>query len=130
QFKQHGIKITSDGRFIIDPFSYQTSDPKVFAGGDAVTGPSTAAQAMGMGRKAAESIDLILMKEKRFQLLFKEFNYNNQIPSNLKASPKNRSFKLAVSERVGNFHEVDGGYTGEQARNEVNRCLRCDIKCE
>ena len=129
-FKQGGIKTTTDGRFIINPFTYQTSDPKVFAGGDAVTGPSTAAQAMGMARKAAEAIDLILMNEKRFHLLFKEFKYNNQIPSNLKASPKNISYKLAVSERVGNFHEVDSGYTGEQARNEVNRCLRCDIKCE
>ena len=130
QFIQYGIKVKKDGRLIINPFTYQTSVPKVFAGGDAVTGPSTAAQAMGMARKAAESIDFILMKEKRFHLLFRDFNYSNKVPLNPKMSPKNVAYKLAVGERVGNFHEVDGGFTGEQARNEVNRCLRCDVKCE
>ena len=130
QFIQYGIKVKKDGRLIINPFTHQTSVPKVFAGGDAVTGPSTAAQAMGMARKAAESIDFILMKEKRFHLLFRDFNYSNKVPLNPKMSPKNVAYKLAVGERVGNFHEVDGGFTGEQARNEVNRCLRCDVKCE
>ncbi len=130
QLKNQGVNTTKDGRLIVNPFTFQTSIPNVFSGGDAVTGPSTAAQAMGMARKAAESIDLILMKEKRFHLLFRDFKYNNKVPLNPKSSPKNVSYKLAVSERVGNFHEVDGGYTGEQARNEVNRCLRCDVKCE
>ena len=130
QFIQYGIKVKKDGRLIINPFTHQTSVPKVFAGGDAVTGPSTAAQAMGMARKASESIDFILMKEKRFHLLFRDFNYSNKVPLNPKMSPKNVAYKLAVGERVGNFHEVDGGFTGEQARNEVNRCLRCDVKCE
>ncbi len=130
QFIQYGMKVEKDGRLIINPFTHQTSVPKVFAGGDAVTGPSTAAQAMGMARKAAESIDFILMKEKRFHLLFRDFNYSNKVPLNPKMSPKNVAYKLAVGERVGNFHEVDGGFTGEQARNEVNRCLRCDVKCE
>jgi len=130
QFIQYGIKVKKDGRLIINPFTHQTSVPKVFAGGDAVTGPSTAAQAMGMARKAAESIDFILMKEKRFHLLFRDFNYSNKVPLNPKMSPKNVAYKLAVGQRVGNFHEVDGGFTGEQARNEVNRCLRCDVKCE
>lgn len=130
QLKNQGINTTKDGRLIVNPFTFQTSIPNVFSGGDAVTGPSTAAQAMGMARKAAESIDFILMKEKRFHLLFRDFKYNNLVPLNPKSSPKNVSYKLAVSERVGNFHEVDGGYTGEQARNEVNRCLRCDVKCE
>lgn len=124
-----GLNITTDGRLIVDPFTFQTSNPKIYAGGDAVTGPSTAAEAMGMAKKAAESIDLALMKEKRFHLLFRDFKYKNLIPMNPKVSPKNRSGKLSVKERIGNFQEVEVGYTGEQARNEVNRCLRCDVKC-
>ncbi|MFA6581979.1 MAG: hypothetical protein WCS79_09265, partial [Paludibacter sp.] len=103
--------------------------PGVFAGGDAVTGPATAAEAMGMAKKAAESIDFILMKEKRFHKLFRTFEYANRVPINPKKSAKNRSEKLTVEERIGNFQEVEIGYSGEQARNEVNRCLRCDVKC-
>ena len=111
------------------PFSFSTGIPGVYAGGDAVTGPSTAAEAMGMARKAAEVIDYELMQEERFHHLFREFEYHDNVPQNPKRSPKNKSYKLAVGERVGNFHEVECGYTGEQARHEVGRCLRCDVKC-
>ena len=126
--KKYGLDTTQDGRIVINAFTYQTSNPKIFAGGDAVTGSSTAAEAMGMARKAAESIDETLMQEKRFHLLFKEFDYKNDVPFNPVKCPKNISEKLAVKERIGNFHEVDGGFTGEQARCEVCRCLRCDVK--
>jgi len=124
-----GLEATKDGRLIVDPFTFQTSRPKIFAGGDAVSGPATAAEAMGMAKKAAESIDFALMKEKRFHLLFREFEYKNVVPMYPKKSRMNVSEKLSVKERTGNFQEVAVGYTGEQARDEVNRCLRCDVRC-
>lgn len=128
QLKQSGLETTSGGRVIINPFSQETTHSKIYAGGDAVTGPSTAAEAMGMAKKAAEAIDFALMQEKRFHLLFREFAYRNIVPVNPKKASKNVSYKLAVKDRVGNFHEVECGYSGEQARNEVNRCLRCDVR--
>jgi NADH-quinone oxidoreductase subunit F len=129
QLATAGWATTKDGRLIVNPFTFQTSDPQLYAGGDAVTGPSTAAEAMGMAKKAAAAIDLALMKEIRFHLLFREFQYKNHIPLNPKTSPKNKSGKLSVKERIGNFQEVEVGFTGEQARNEVERCLRCDVRC-
>lgn len=123
-----GVQTLSGGRLAIDAFTQQTSRPKVFAGGDAVSGPSTAAEAMGMARKAAEAIDFRLTQEKRFHLLFRDFAYRNVVPMNPKKAAKNVSYKLAVGDRIGNFHEVECGYTGEQARHEVNRCLRCDVR--
>ncbi|GAB1416917.1 hypothetical protein MASR2M117_23230 [Paludibacter sp.] len=123
-----GFDTLSNGNVVINPFSQQTTRKKFYAGGDAVTGPSTAAEAMGMARKAAEAIDSDLMNEKRFHLLFRKFIYRNVVPANPKRAAKNVSYKLAVRDRIGNFHEVDCGYTGEQARNEVSRCLRCDVR--
>jgi len=127
-FASEGLKVTKDGRLVVHPFTFQTSVSNIFAGGDAVMGPATAAEAMGMAKRAAEAIDFELMKEKRFHLLFRKFEYRNVVPADIKKSPKNISTKIQVKERVGNFHEVSIGYTGEQARNEVNRCLRCDVK--
>jgi NADH-quinone oxidoreductase subunit F len=124
------LSTTSDGRVMVDPFTFRTSRPKVYAGGDAVTGPATAAEAMGMAKRAAEAIDFDLMHEHRFYTLFRAFEYSNSLPLKPKASPKNQPEKLSVKERIGNFHEVAGGLTGEQARNEANRCLRCDIRCK
>lgn len=127
-FKDSGIVVRNDGRIQVNPFTFKTNHPKIFAGGDAVSGPSTAAEAMGLARKAAEMIDLDLMKEKRFALLFKKFDYKNAIPLESKPCPRNVGEHLQVSERKGNFLEVSLGYTGAQAHNEVNRCLRCDVK--
>ena len=115
------------GKVQINAFTGQTNHPGVFAGGDAVTGPSTAAEAMGMAKKAAASIDEYLMEQKRFNQLFRTFIYRNTVPANPTKTPKNVSYKLAVKDRTGNFLEVDGGYTGLQARAEVSRCLRCDV---
>jgi glutamate synthase (NADPH/NADH) small chain len=59
-------KSTSDlethdwGLITVDPETMATSRAGVFAGGDAVTGPSLVVTAMRAGRKAAESIDAYL----------------------------------------------------------------------
>jgi hypothetical protein len=36
--------------------------------------------------------------------------------------------KLAVSDRRGNFQEVELGFTSDQAVEEAKRCLRCDLE--
>ncbi len=130
-WQTEGLEIASwGGRIKINALTQQTTKAKIYAGGDAVTGPSTAAEAMGMAKKAVEAIDFDLMQEKRYHLLYKKFTYRNVVPENPKKSPMNVSYKLDVRDRVGSFIEVDCGYTGEQALHEVNRCLRCDVRCE
>ena len=124
------MSLTGDGRIAVDRFTFRTSDPKIYAGGDAVSGPATAAEAMGMAKKAAAAIDRTLMNEERFHLLSREFNYGNEVPINPKPSPKNVARRLSVRDRVNNFNEISFGFTGEQARNEVERCLRCDVRCQ
>jgi NADH-quinone oxidoreductase subunit F len=108
-FAKEGLQVAKDGRIRVHPFTFQTSLDKVFAGGDAVMGPATAAEAMGMGKRAAASIDFILMNEKRFQLLSKKFAYKNAVPTDIKKSPKNAPSKLPVKDRIVNFHEVSAG---------------------
>lgn len=127
--EKNKLKTTESGTLWINPFTSLTSRNKIFAGGDMVTGPATAAEAMGMAKKAAESIDYYLTGEHRFQLLFKDFHYNQQIPADPEKMKKIFPPKLRVDERYLNFQEVQSGFTGEQAREEVNRCLRCDVKC-
>jgi len=130
-WKAEGLQIASwGGRIKINPLTQQTTKAKIYAGGDAVTGPSTAAEAMGMAKKAVEIIDFDLMQEKRYDRLYKKFTYRNVVPEDLKKSNKNVSYKLDVRDRIGSFMEVDCGYTGQQALNEVNRCLRCDVRCD
>ena len=55
-----GLELNSDGNIVADPVTMQTSRPRVFAGGDIVTGAATVIEAMGAGKKAARAIDRLL----------------------------------------------------------------------
>ncbi|MBC7318995.1 FAD-dependent oxidoreductase, partial [Candidatus Bipolaricaulota bacterium] len=55
-----GVALNKDGTIQADPETGQTSRPKVFAGGDAVTGPAIAIEAIAAGRRAALAIDRFL----------------------------------------------------------------------
>jgi dihydropyrimidine dehydrogenase (NAD+) subunit PreT len=51
-----GIKISNEGLIQVDPKTFHTSHPKVFAGGDAINGGTYVVQAISEGWKAAEAI--------------------------------------------------------------------------
>jgi len=50
------IKMTKRGTYDVDPVTLQTSVPWIFAAGDAVAGPQTAAKAVAGAKIASESI--------------------------------------------------------------------------
>jgi NADH-quinone oxidoreductase subunit F len=128
--KEIGLELRKNGAIRAHLPHYQTNVAKVWAGGDAVTGPATVSEAMGTARGAAEAIDFHLMKEKRFHRLFRDFKYKDEVlmePDVLKRiDPK----KLPVKERIASFQEVLAGYSGQEAIQEAERCLRCDVKCQ
>jgi NADH-quinone oxidoreductase subunit F len=135
-----GALLAKDGRVLADRFSLATANPKFFAAGDAVTGPATAAEAMGQAKKAAAAMDLALMgvpkgdlkaaaaAAGRFESLFRKFEYGMEVPASPAKAKMNRARMLAPEERRSNFVEISQGYTGEQARFEAERCLRCDVR--
>ncbi len=51
-----GLEIGRKGNIVADPATGKTTKPRVWAGGDVVTGAATVILAMGAGRKAARSI--------------------------------------------------------------------------
>lgn len=51
-----GLEVNKKNLFIIDEATGRTSKEKIYAGGDAVTGPATVILAMAAGRKAAKTI--------------------------------------------------------------------------
>lgn len=123
-----GIKTERDGRIRVDPFSLRSENPKIFACGDVVMGPATAAEAMGQARIVSESLDESLMGEKRFQKLFRSFDYKMEVPLKLTKQRMTRAQFIPIDARKSNFMEISLGYTGEQARIEADRCLRCDVR--
>jgi NADPH-dependent glutamate synthase beta subunit-like oxidoreductase len=63
--KSYGaIKLTKGNGIDADPETFKTSVAGVFAGGDVVTGPATAVEAIAAGRKTAAAIDAFLSGRK------------------------------------------------------------------
>jgi len=52
-----GLKLNRRGYIEIDPETFATSLPGVYAGGDIVTGSATVIEAMGSGKVAAAAMD-------------------------------------------------------------------------
>jgi len=51
------VELNEGGTVAVEPFTVETSQPGVFAGGDCATGPATAIEAVVAGKEAAECID-------------------------------------------------------------------------
>lgn len=125
---REGLAISEAGKASVGRYSFKTNLQGVYAIGDVVTGPSTAAEAMGYAKDAASVIDYDLTGMNRFDTLFEEFSYSNEVPTEVEAIQPVAPRHLKVSERKGNFAEINRGYLGEQARQEASRCMRCDIR--
>ncbi|HCT93380.1 MAG: NADH dehydrogenase [Bacteroidetes bacterium GWE2_39_28] len=126
--KEFGLKISTDGVISADHFTFKTSHPKIYAIGDAVTGPATAAEAMGIAKKAAEVIDYKLMNKRRFHKLNRGFDYSDDVPLKPEGGNRHYAIKRPLEERTGNFKEINLGYSKDQAYAEAARCLRCDVR--
>jgi NADH-quinone oxidoreductase subunit F len=124
---KEGLPVHKDGRLKTSGFSGILKGT-VWAIGDAVSGPATAAEAMGMGKQTARSVDRELMARDVFSSLFADFTYRNEIPEEPGKGKMNRSRCVPPDQRRGNFQEISLGYNGEQALQEASRCLRCDVR--
>ncbi len=126
--KDFGVVINKNGTVGVDRFSFQTSHPKIFAGGDLVSGPSNMTLAMAAGKKAARVMDEKLMGDHRYEKLFKKIAYQNPLILEPDGTFRNIPEILPVENRLNNFEPVDQGLSNKQALAEAIRCLRCDIK--
>ena len=74
-----GVPTARDGRIAANRLTGKASG-SVWAIGDAVTGPATAAEAMGLGKRVAKSIDAELMGRDAFGELFRDFGHSMTVP--------------------------------------------------
>ncbi len=128
--RENGISANKNGTVQVDGFTLKTNAAKVYAGGDMVSGPATAVEAMGFGKKAAQAIDKELTGADRFSSVYKKFEYGRVVPAVPSKHTNQTGKHLPVAARKGNFKEVSLGLSQAQVKIESERCLRCDVKDE
>jgi NADPH-dependent glutamate synthase beta subunit-like oxidoreductase/NAD-dependent dihydropyrimidine dehydrogenase PreA subunit len=113
--------------------SFQTSREKVFAGGDAILGPTTVIEAINSGREAAKQIDLFLGGDGQIETHWvqrtklntaigneKNFAYHKRVHPDL----------LPLSKRLKGVNQVELSINQQEAIAEAKRCLKCRLRLE
>ena len=130
---EHDFNISGWNTFVVDQETLTTNVPGVFAGGDAIRGPSSVIEAMADGKRVAEAIDKYIKGEEII------FAYSVTRPSiyvepvklrveEVLETSKQKTRKRAPHLRSKNFEEVDLGFDKKAAMREARRCLRCDLE--
>ncbi|HSM34303.1 MAG TPA: FAD-dependent oxidoreductase [Anaerolineae bacterium] len=122
-----GLRVKDDGTLEVDRYSLETSRERFYAGGDLITGASNVSNAMGIGKKAARTIDRRLM-DRLTPSVLPEFVYQMEPPDPPSPIGRHTPAELPASQRVGSYAEVSLGLTPVAALDEAQRCLRCDIR--
>jgi NADPH-dependent glutamate synthase beta subunit-like oxidoreductase len=122
---------------IVDDVTFQSTNPKVFFGGDAAFGPKNVITAVAHGHQAAISIDLFLNGKDIQQrpapytnlvtqkMGFHEWVYDNAVSDDDRFIVPLVEKEKALSDRK---LEVELGFDPQQAFLEAERCLNCDVQ--
>jgi heterodisulfide reductase subunit A-like polyferredoxin len=138
--EDHGLQITRWGTFQVDAATLETNREGIFAGGDAAAGPGALIEGIAAGRRSALSIDrylrgVPLLTPREQTPLPKTELADADIAEMVAAGtvdlrPRVETPKAAVTERVGDFREVELRLSEEQALAEARRCLACGLCSE
>lgn len=121
-FEAAGIPV-SRGRIVADEACMVQGWEGVFSGGDCVTGPSTAINAIAAGQVAAFNIDEYLGYHHKVGC---DVSVPPAVPNPCIPTGRAEIEEADPFERRMNFNEVEIPMTPEEAMREVGRCLRCD----
>lgn len=125
-----GMTFNKNGTVIADPVTLQTAQPDIFVGGDALTGPKFAIDAIAAGREGAESIHRFVHEGQSLTLArnrrqFIELDKGDvMIPLNSFDSAS-RQVPGVDAAKAKSFSNARKTFTEEQVKKEAARCLGC-----
>jgi indolepyruvate ferredoxin oxidoreductase, alpha subunit len=121
---------TKDGFVVVDPTTGATSDPRVFAAGDATGGAWTVIAAIAEGKKAAYGIDAALaggaeVRRLDIRTLAELADAVRYHPPAVVAGKRPGIPERDPEDRLGDFAEIASGLTALDVSREAERCLSC-----
>ena len=126
--------LTTDekGRVQADGVTYQTAQEDIFVGGDALTGPKFAIDAIAQGKQAAISIHRFVHKGQSLVIGRDRLNYHTFDKDNVdfdtvsrNSDPSARQLPGKDAGRASTFRDDRLTFTEEQLKKETARCLGC-----
>jgi formate dehydrogenase beta subunit len=132
-----GLDFDKWGMPVVDKLTFQSTNPKVFFGGDSAFGPKNIIWAVAHGHEAAISIDKMLCNEDIAErpdpmtnlmsqkMGIHEWSYDNAISAEMRYAVPWRDKKVTLRDiKV----EVELGFDPKTGFAEAQRCLNCDVQ--
>ena len=124
------IELNPNKTIKADSFTLQTGEPDVFAGGDALTGPKFAIDAIALGKEGAISIhryvqpgqSLILGRDRR---VYSALDKENLTIQGYDRIPRQKVDHVDGKKSRETFKDLRSTFTEEQVMKETERCLGC-----
>ena len=122
------VTLNDRGYIEVEPMTFETSVPGVFAGGDVANeGPSSIVKAAAAGKAIADSI---LRRQRAGDAGTRQSGADVATIMRRRGEKQQRIPTPQIDPRERrNFDEVVLTYTDAQARTEASRCLDCDTFC-
>jgi NADPH-dependent glutamate synthase beta subunit-like oxidoreductase/NAD-dependent dihydropyrimidine dehydrogenase PreA subunit len=123
-------ELNPNGTIKADPVTYQTGEPDLFAGGDALAGPKFAIDAIAMGKEGAISIHRFVQPGQslvlgRTQRAYRALDKENLELGGYDHIPRQKAGHADGAAGRDSFRDRRGTFTQEQVRKETERCLSC-----
>ncbi len=121
----------------LDPQTFQSTNPRVFFGGDSAFGPENIITAVAHGHQAAISIDKFCQGKdvtarpmpgtilSSTKMGVHEWNFDNAVTNDLRFKVPHADKYQSLSDR---HIEVELGFDEKLAYAEAERCLNCDVQ--
>ena len=126
------LKTDEKGRVLADGVTYQSAQQDIFVGGDVLTGPKFAIDAIAQGKQAAISIHRYVQPGQsltlgRDRLTYHAFDMENVDFDTVRrlSSSEGRQVPGRSEARAKTFRDDRLTFTEEQVRKETARCLGC-----
>ncbi len=113
-----------------DPMTYQTAQPDIFAGGDALTGPKFAIDAIAAGKQASISIHRFVHPGQSLTIGRSKREYNALDKTELDLDgydrlPRQKAEHVDGAKSKLTFKDLRVTFTQDQVVKETQRCLSC-----
>ncbi|OOM69997.1 NADPH-Fe(3+) oxidoreductase subunit beta [Clostridium puniceum] len=128
--KDSKIELNLNNTIKADPVTLQTGEPDVFAGGDSLTGPRFAIDAIALGKEGAISIHRYVHQGQsltigRIKREYRSFDKGNLELEGYDRLPRQKVNHIKESNSKETFKDLRGIFTEEQMKKETERCLGC-----
>ena len=134
EIELNGISVTTGakGTVTVSLPSFQTSEADVFAGGDVVTGPKFAIDAIAAGKEGAISIHRYVHPGQSQVIGRDHRDYKAMNPATagvaidgFDTAPRQKASGGSAKDAEKTFRDLRGTLTEEQLKTETRRCLDC-----